>query len=62
MQVIAHKLADLQSGLLFVLNDFFSHLDNTVDVKSGAAYNDVIWLLRGLVVSGEVQLANIQKS
>jgi hypothetical protein len=45
----ARKLADLQSGLLFVLDDFFSHLDNTVDVESGAAYNDVIWLLRGLL-------------
>ena len=30
----AHKLAELQSGLIYVLNDYFSHLDNEVDVES----------------------------
>ena len=49
----AHKLADLRSGLLFVLDDFFSHLDNTVDVDSGAAYNDLIWLLREMMPTAE---------
>ncbi len=57
----AHKLADLQSGLLFVLNDFFSHLDNVVDVESGAAYNDVIWLLKAMMPTGEA-MAGIKKT
>jgi hypothetical protein len=49
----ARKLADLRGSLLFVLNDFFSHLDNTVDVDSGAAYNDLILLLRAMLPAGE---------
>jgi hypothetical protein len=45
----AQKLAELQGGLLYVLNDFFGHLDNVVDVESGAAYNDLIVLLRAML-------------
>jgi hypothetical protein len=56
----SRKLAELQSGLLYLLNDYFSHLNNEVDVESGAAYNDVIFLLRALLPS-EAQLAGIQK-
>lgn len=57
----AHKLAELQSGLIYVLNDYFSHLDNEVDVESGAAYNDLITLLKATMPTAE-QLGKIQNS
>jgi hypothetical protein len=52
------KLAELQSGLIYVLNDFFGHLGNEVDTESGAAYNDLIRLLQATMPTPE-QLAGI---
>lgn len=49
----SQKLTELQSGLIYVLNDYFRHLDNEVDVESGAAYNDVITLLKAMMPSVE---------
>lgn len=54
----AQRLADLQTGLIYVLNDFFSHLGNEVDVEAGAAYNDLIRILQATMPSPE-QLAQI---
>lgn len=51
-------LAELQSGLIYVLNDFFGHLGNEVDTESGAAYNDLIRLLQATMPTPE-QLARI---
>ncbi len=53
------KLAELQSGLIYVINDFFGHLENEVDVDSGAAYNDLIVLLKAMMPS-EAQLERMQ--
>lgn len=47
------KLAELQSGLIYVLNDFFGHLGNEVDIESGAAYNDLIRLLKATMPTTE---------
>lgn len=54
----AQKLAELQAGLIYVLNDYFSHLGNEVDVEAGAAYNDLIRILQATMPSAE-QLAKI---
>lgn len=54
----SQKLGDLQSGLIYVLNDFFGHLGNEVDIDSGAAYNDLLTLLQATMPTPE-QLAKI---
>jgi tetrahydromethanopterin S-methyltransferase subunit G len=54
----SRKLAELQSGLIYVIHDFFGHLGNEVDVDSGAAYGDVIGLLRAMMLD-EGQLGRI---
>jgi hypothetical protein len=45
-----HKLAELHSSLIYVVHDFFGHLGNEVDVESGAAYGDLIELLRAMML------------
>ena len=57
----SQKLGDLQSGLIYVLNDFFGHLGNEVDIDSGAAYNDLLALLQATMPTPE-QLAAITAS
>ncbi len=57
----SQKLVELQSGLIYVLNDYFSHLNNEVDVESGAAYNDLITLLKATMPSA-AQLERIGNS
>ncbi len=47
----SQKLTELQSGLIYVLNDFFGHLGNEVDIEGGAAYNDLIILLKATMPS-----------
>ncbi len=47
----SQKLTELQSGLIYVLNDFFGHLGNDVDFESGAAYNDLLALLKATMPS-----------
>jgi hypothetical protein len=42
----SQKLGELQGSLIYVINDFFGHLGNEVDVEGGAAYNDLLTLLR----------------
>jgi hypothetical protein len=46
----------LQSAIITVVDDFFSHLGNEVDVESGAAYHDLLGFLREIV--GEVKSTN----
>ncbi len=47
----SQKLTELQRGLIYVLNDFFGHLGNDVDFESGAAYNDLLVLLKATMPS-----------
>jgi hypothetical protein len=54
----SQKLGELQASLIYVINDFFSHLGNEVDVDSGAAYNDLLTLLQATMPTPE-QLALI---
>lgn len=54
------RRSHLQSGLIYLLNNFFGHLGNDVDVESRAAYNDLLILQRA-TTSSTAQMALIAK-
>ena len=60
----AEKLADIQSGLLFMLTSFFRQLGSDVDQESSAAYEDVLFLLRSTMPTAEqlLLIKDIQRS
>lgn len=57
-QVPSQKLAELPIGLIYFLNNYFSHLDNDVHIESGAAYIDLI-IFSWAIEPNEEQLERI---